>query len=122
MNPSVKKFDAGAEYFFIEGCHILEMSNSPDDPEVSIARARLEPGKTTAWHRLTDVSERYVILEGQGLAQVGDLPASEVAAGDVVLIPPGTPQRISNTGPVDLIFLAVCTPRFTGEAYQGKRM
>lgn len=118
MNPCVKKLDNGAEYFFIEGCHILEMSNSPDDPEVSIARARLEPGKTTAWHRLKGVSERYVVLEGQGRVQVGDAPPSEVAVGDVVLIPPGIPQRISNTGAVDLVFLAVCTPRFTGDVYE----
>lgn len=118
MNPCVKKFDIGEEYFFVEGCHILEMSNSPDDPEVSIARARVEPGKTTARHRLKGVSERYVILEGRGQVEIGDMPPRKVATGDVVLIPPLTPQRISNTGSDDLIFLAICSPRFTGTAYE----
>jgi hypothetical protein len=50
------------EYYFDEGCHILEMSNSPDDPEVSIARARVEPGVTTRLHRLTKTTERYIFL------------------------------------------------------------
>jgi oxalate decarboxylase/phosphoglucose isomerase-like protein (cupin superfamily) len=36
----------------------------------------------------------------------------------VVLIPPGAAQRISNTGDDDLVFLAICTPRFVREAYR----
>lgn len=118
MNPCVKKFDIGKEYFFAEGCHIIEMSNTNDDPEISIARARVEPGKTTAWHRLKGVSERYVILEGRGRVEVGDMTPREVSAGDVVLIPPMTSQRISNTGPDDLIFLAICSPPFMETAYE----
>jgi mannose-6-phosphate isomerase-like protein (cupin superfamily) len=37
--------------------------------------------------------------------------------GDVVVIPAGVPQRISNAGPSDLEFYEVCTPRFRPEAY-----
>jgi len=40
-----------------------------------------------------------------------------VGANDVVLIPPGTRQRITNMGDGDLVFLALCTPRFRVEAY-----
>jgi mannose-6-phosphate isomerase-like protein (cupin superfamily) len=36
----------------------------------------------------------------------------------VVLIPAACPQRITNTGAGDLVFLAICTPRFTYEAYE----
>jgi len=36
----------------------------------------------------------------------------------VVVIPPGIRQRIANTGAVDLIFLAVCTPRFMLASYE----
>jgi oxalate decarboxylase/phosphoglucose isomerase-like protein (cupin superfamily) len=46
------------------------------------------------------------------------LRAPTVAPGDVVLIPPGCRQRISNVGNEDLIFLAICTPRFRDEAYE----
>lgn len=106
-----------AEYYFKEGCHILEMSNSASDAALSIARARVAPGVSTRWHRLTGIVERYVITAGQGLVEVGDLPATTVTAGDVVIIPAGCRQRITNDGDEDLLFLALCTPRFTTAAY-----
>ena len=109
--------EAAREYFFIEGCFITELSNSADDPDVSVARARLEVGKTTRWHYLRGTGERYVVLEGMGLVEVDDLPAHRVSAGDVVVIPPQARQRISNTGEGDLVFLAICSPRFTPAAY-----
>ena len=85
---------------------------------MSIARARLEPGKTTRWHRLAGTAERYVIVQGRGRVEVGLLPPDEVTVGDVVLIPPMCRQRITNTGADDLIFLAICTPRFSYDAYE----
>lgn len=111
MNPD-------AEFFTPEECFIIELSNIPDDPEASIARARVAPGVTTRRHWLVGTAERYVILAGRGRVEVGGLSPQEVAVGDVVLIPPSCPQRIVNTGPEDLVFLAVCTPRFRPEAYE----
>lgn len=106
------------EYYFDEGCFITELLNSPDDPHVSVARARVEPGQTTKWHSLAAIHERYLIIAGQGRAEVGETPPRTVFPGDTVPIPPGCRQRITNIGTGDLIFLAVCTPRFVLEAYQ----
>ena len=106
------------EYFFAEGCFITEWWNSTADTAVSVARARVEPGVTTRWHRLWGVTERYLILEGRGRVEIGEGPAEDVGPGAVVLIPPGIRQRITNTGKADLIFLALCTPRFTRTIYQ----
>ena len=117
MDGAIKPYDPAKEYYFAEGCFITELSNSPDDPQVSIARARLAPGKTTRWHYLRDTAERYVLQEGSGLVEVGDTPARQVVAGDVVVIPPGVRQRIYNSGSCDLIFLAICSPRFREESY-----
>ena len=116
--PVITRNSASKEYFFDEGCHITEWWNSPDDEDASIARARVEPGVTTRLHRLRGVTERYVILEGQGRVEVGTLGPAVVGPGDVVVIPPGVPQRITNTGGSDLVFLAVCTPRFTPAVYE----
>jgi mannose-6-phosphate isomerase-like protein (cupin superfamily) len=118
MNAAIRSPDPSAEFFTAEKCHILEISNLPDDPDCSIARARVEPGVTTRGHRLAGTAERYVILEGRGRAEIGDLPPREVGPGDIVLIPPGVRQRIANAGNRDLVFLAVCTPRFRPEAYE----
>ena len=117
MNPAIRAIDPSAEYYFAEGCHVLELSNVPGDPDCSIARARVEPGTTTRWHRLDGIAERYVLLEGRGRAEIGDLPPREVGPGDVLLIPPGCRQRIANVGDRDLVFLAVCTPRFLPARY-----
>jgi len=117
MKASVRKMDAAAEFATAERCYINELSNSGDDEAASIARARVPPGVTTRWHRLDGIAERYVVVEGRGSVEVGDVPAREVAPGDVVLIPPGCRQRITNTGGADLVFLAICTPRFRAEAY-----
>jgi mannose-6-phosphate isomerase-like protein (cupin superfamily) len=118
MKASVKRLDLEQEFATPEGCHITEVSNSPDDPALSVARARVAPGVTTQWHRLAGTAERYVILEGTGRVEIGGCSPEAVRAGDVVLIPPLAPQRITNTGKTDLVFLALCTPRFTNECYE----
>jgi mannose-6-phosphate isomerase-like protein (cupin superfamily) len=118
MTRTVNKAEESAEYFFEEGCFILELSNSPDDPALSIARARVEAGTKTRWHRLSGVIERYVILSGSGSVEVGEELPAGVSAGDVVTIPAMTSQRIINTGESDLVFLAICTPRFQRDCYQ----
>jgi mannose-6-phosphate isomerase-like protein (cupin superfamily) len=118
MKACIKRYEPGSEYYFDEGCFINELSNSADDPEVSIARARVAPGQTTRWHRLHGVFERYLVLEGSGLAEVTDLEPVEVGPGDVVIIPPGAAQRITSTGERDLVFLAICSPPFTEQAYE----
>lgn len=118
MNPSIRHAIELSEVYIDEGCHITELANDDSDAEASIARARVEPGVTTRWHRLAATVERYVILEGLGLVEVGELPPTEVVPGDTVTIPPNCRQRITNPGAGDLIFLAVCTPRFRPEAYE----
>lgn len=118
MKSHIKHFQANNEYFFVEGCYINELSNQPQDPELSIAQARVESGVTTQWHQLRETTERYVILEGNGAVEIGDQAPQTVNPGDVVIIPPNTRQRITNTSSKDLIFLALCTPRFETENYQ----
>src|SRR5262245_35707638 len=118
MRPRIKHYDAAAEFFTPELCHINELANTADDPDASVARARVAPGVTTRWHRLVATTERYVILEGRGQVEIGELEPREVGPGDVVLIPPLCPQRISNVGAGDLLFLAICTPRFRPDIYE----
>ncbi len=101
-----------------EGCYILEVGNDPEDEAVSISRARVEPGATTRWHRLRGIFERYTIVSGRGRAEIQGLDPSDVKSGDVVRIPPGALQRITNTGEEDLIFYCVCSPPFRHEQYE----
>ena len=114
---STVSHDPVDEFHTAERCHIRERWNHWQDPDCSIAEARVEPGVTTAWHWLDGVVERYRMISGQGLVEVGDLPPTVVKVGDVVVIPAGVRQRISNTGDRDLIFDCICTPRFTPGCY-----
>lgn len=118
MKSFIRKIDPESEYYFVEGCYILELSNGPQDPDLSIARARVRPGVTTRLHRLNGITERYVILEGTGRVTVNGEAGQTVGPGDVVIIPPLTSQQITNSGKVDLVFLALCTPRFVPEEYE----
>jgi mannose-6-phosphate isomerase-like protein (cupin superfamily) len=118
MKEAVRRMDPTAEFITPERCRILELSNTADDPDVSIARARVAPGATTRWHRVVGAAERYVILEGTGRVEVGALAPQEVRSGDVVVIPASCRQRIANVGAGDLVFLCICTPRFRVEDYE----
>lgn len=101
-----------------ERCHILELLNEGTDTTQSIARARVEPGVTTAWHSLRGTSECYYILSGEGEAEIGENEKHKMYPHTLLRIPPDTAQRITNTGKEDLIFLCFCTPAFSAEIYE----
>lgn len=119
MKADVIQPNPATEFETAERCFIIELLNDESSPRLSIARARVEPGVTTAWHKLIGTAERYLIVSGTGRMELEGSDPAEVGAGDVVSIPEEIPQRITNTGPEDLIFFAVCTPRFTPACYVG---
>jgi mannose-6-phosphate isomerase-like protein (cupin superfamily) len=118
MKPAVLRIDRLGEQLTEEGCYIFELLNIPEDESVSVARARVVPNATTQLHRLNGIVERYVITDGVGEVEIGGTITHAVMAGDIVLIPNGTSQRITNTGDSDLSFLCICTPRFDTAAYE----
>lgn len=119
MNPHLIQPDESKEFFTNERCHILELLNNHDTSQpFSIARARVSPGVTTAWHRLNGIIEYYYILEGQGFMEVGEKEGFEVRKNEMVKIDRSMAQRVKNTGDEDLIFLAICNPPFTDENYE----
>ena len=114
----ISKFKPETEFYTEEGCYIVEIHNCGEDEGCSIVRARVSPGVTTQLHALDGVTERYVILDGEGVVEVERGRPIFVQPIDVVVIPPGAAQRITNAGQTDLLFLCVCTPRFRPHAYR----
>jgi len=110
--------DEHKEFSTAERCHIIELLNESNDRSQSIARARVEPGITTAWHSLKGTAETYYILSGEGQAEVGEGEKYKMYPDALLRIPPDTAQRITNTGNEDLIFLCFCTPAFSAENYE----
>lgn len=105
------------EYYTDENCHILELFNTSEFKDLSIARARVEPGERTEWHKLEGTVEFYFILEGRGVVELGEKYTQEMLKGSLVRIPAEMRQRITNTGASDLVFLCICTPSFSEENY-----
>ena len=115
MEPKIIKAESLIEFETSERCFIMENWNSTKKANISIARARVKPGVTTKLHYLKGVSEIYLITKGKGRVMVGNLKPTKVGKGDLVFIPAGVHQQISNTGNSDLIFYCICTPRFSPE-------
>ena len=120
MRPQIVHANEADEFRTDERCCILELWNRKDDAGVSIARARVEAGVATQPHSLEGITERYLIVAGAGVVNVEGLPPEKVGPGDLVLIPDGAVQWIENTGSSDLGFYAICTPRFSPEAYRDR--
>ena len=49
--------------------------------------------------------------------EIGNLELEMLYKENIVRIPMETPQRITKIGTMDLLFYAVCTPRFKPDAY-----
>jgi len=114
QSAGVLSEDPKKEFFVGEGVLILERANSELDPGVGFDRARVPAGMTTALHKLK-IDERYLITRGGGVMELDGVKTA-VKAGDVVMIPKGTAQRITaGAGGVD--FYCVTTPRFLVEDY-----
>jgi mannose-6-phosphate isomerase-like protein (cupin superfamily) len=118
MHPLIHKPDPATEYDTPERCRILKIWDDDRDGSASVARATVKPGVTTQPHRLRGVDERYLVLQGTGIVKVGTMAPEKVVPGDVVIIPAGTVQQITNTGGTDLVFYCICTPRFFPACYE----
>lgn len=116
-SPRQPNNDLAGEFYFEEGCFITELSNTEEDPALSISRTRIPVGTTTKRHRLNGIVERYIVERGVGEIEIGDV-RTRVTAGDIVVIPAGESQRLRNQGETDMHLLTLCTPRFEFEAYE----
>ena len=114
MKPKIVKANTLNEHLTPEHCYIAE---NYSDKDVSIAVATVKPGVTTRAHHLKGIQEIYIITAGEGKVAFSSLEPTIVSAGDVIVIPAGASQKITNTGKTDLIFYCVCTPRFTEACY-----
>ena len=115
---AVSTYKPETEWLTPERCYITQLANSADDESCSIALTRVSPGVVTQLHSVTGAIERYVILEGQGRVEIdGEAPVL-VKRFDVVNITASVSQRIANAGDRDLLFLAICTPRFKPDRYR----
>jgi mannose-6-phosphate isomerase-like protein (cupin superfamily) len=80
----------------------------------SLAEASVPAGAETVEHHHVRSEELYYFIAGRGRMRLGSEEA-EVAAGDCVVIPPGTAHKLWNTGGEPLVLLCCCSPPYSDE-------
>jgi len=68
-----------------------------------------EPGQEHAPHAHEGQDKLYLILEGNGMVQIGD-QTERLSAGDAAFAPSGMVHSIRNPGPERLVVMAVLGP------------
>ena len=92
-------------------CHRREIDTQPERGFEHV-RERLVPLRAaTRLHRHRVSEEIYHVVAGCGRMTLGDVSLT-LALGDTVLIPPGTPHRLENTGDQPLRVLCCCSPPY----------
>lgn len=77
----------------------------------SLAEAEVAVGASTQLHRHRSSEEIYYVIAGAGTMDLGNR-SFPIQPGDSVIIQPGTPHRVHNTGTVPLRFLCCCAPPY----------
>ena len=82
----------------------------------SLAEAIVPAGGQTIEHRHLQTEEIYYFVAGRGRMRLGD-DESDVAAGDCVVIPPGTPHKLFNgeDATTPLVLLCCCAPPYSDD-------
>jgi mannose-6-phosphate isomerase-like protein (cupin superfamily) len=114
----VEKANLGRLRSFVtlDGSSIRELAGPAWTPvrNQSLAEATVPAGGETAEHYHPVSEEIYYFVSGHGRMRLGDEEES-VAAGDCVVIPPGTPHKLWNGSSEPLVLLCCCSPAYSDE-------
>lgn len=100
-------------YVTKDGSEIRELMHPDHQPVMhqSLAEAVVRPGRATQLHRHRLTEEIYHVTAGIGVMTLGDR-RFPIAAGDTVLIPPGTAHCVEAGGGEPLRILCCCAPAY----------
>ncbi|HOW99810.1 MAG TPA: cupin domain-containing protein [Deltaproteobacteria bacterium] len=103
-------------YVTKDGSVIRELIHPDQGVEtaLSLAEATIFPGKATLLHLHRLSTEVYHVVRGKGRMLLGG-ETLDLTPGDTVLIRPGTPHRVHNTGEEALVILCCCSPAYAHE-------
>jgi mannose-6-phosphate isomerase-like protein (cupin superfamily) len=112
----IERLERTEAFITKDGSEIRELAGTPTGNSVnqSLAEATVPPGAETDEHYHGVAEEIYLFTAGSGLMKLGHEEA-EVSAGDTVVIPPGTPHKLWNTGAEPLKLLCCCAPPYSHE-------
>ena len=111
--PLASHRDQVAAYVTCDGSLIRELAHPAmhGNTAQSLAEATVAPGGATLLHRHGRSEEIYHVVAGTGAMTLGG-ERFAITAGATVVIPPGAPHRLQNTGDVPLVVLCACAPAY----------
>jgi mannose-6-phosphate isomerase-like protein (cupin superfamily) len=107
---------AGEPFIALDGSRIRELAH-PREGEAhnqSLAEATVPSGGETIEHHHRRSEELYYFLSGRARMRLGT-EQLDLAAGDCVVIPPGTRHKLVNPGPDPLVLLCCCAPPYSDD-------
>lgn len=106
----------GEEFVTLDGSRVLELIRPEREGarNLSLARAVIEPGRSTLRHRHRVAEEVYYVLAGAGTLEVA-ARIERVGPGDARLIPAGAEHRATCLGAEPLVILCACAPPYRDE-------
>ncbi len=112
----VSTLDGAETFVTLDGSTIRELAGRASIPtdNQSLAEAAVPVGGATAEHYHVVSEELYFFIAGTGRLRLGD-EQRDVRSGDCVVIPPGTPHKLTNTGDEPLTLLCCCAPAYRHE-------
>jgi mannose-6-phosphate isomerase-like protein (cupin superfamily) len=112
----IENLDRAKPFTAKDGSEIRELAGIPtgNSANQSLAEATVPPAAETEEHYHLDSEEIYFFTSGRGRMKLGD-EETDVSAGDTVVIPPGTPHKLWNTGAEPLKLLCCCAPPYSHE-------
>ena len=106
----------GEEFTTLDGSRILELIRPEREGShnLSLARATINPGKSTYRHRHLKSEEVYYVLQGEGALEIA-ARIERVQAGDAWLIPAGAEHHVTCMSEEPLVILCACSPPYQDE-------
>jgi mannose-6-phosphate isomerase-like protein (cupin superfamily) len=110
----VGRLDEASPFITKDGSEIREVAGPASLPSKnqSLAEATVPVGGQTTEHLHRISEEIYAFTQGVGRLKVAD-EEREIRAGDTVVLPPGTPHKLWNTGDEPLRLLCCCSPAYS---------
>lgn len=113
MIKRTSRYDSIKEYVTKDGSVIRECMhpNEHGNEKLSVAEARVAPGKKTKLHSHLHSEEIYMIISGKGWMCRGR-ERFAIEKGMFVAIMPGEVHNLENGGSDDLVVLCCCAPAY----------
>ncbi|MBW4062194.1 cupin domain-containing protein [Candidatus Saccharibacteria bacterium] len=97
----------------IPGVLVRDVITNSDEPELSLAEVRIEPGSRFPFHRFAGGPEQFRVMTGACRLMFLTENPVDLVVGHYISIPPGVWFSITTVGDEPVVFVVANAPAFT---------